>query len=286
VLSAATTADLPVYQGDDATFTIEVTNQGNVPASDIEITDYIPTGLTLNDADWTENGATAVTTITGPLAPGDSTTLDITFTINEYFQGYSVTNRAEISDDDSDTTYGAYDIDSTPDADTTNDNQPAGAGDPTDNVNDQDAINGEEGNNDEDDHDPANLPIGQIYDLALIKTSNASAVVAGMSVDFQITVTNQGTINATDVQITDYIPSGLTLDDTDWTDNGATATYALGDLDAGESATIDLTMIVNDSGDLVNRAEISNDNSADHGGDIDSTPDADVSNDNQPAGGM
>lgn len=43
VLSTATVNAMPVYHGDDVTFTIQVTNQGNVPASNIEITDYIPT---------------------------------------------------------------------------------------------------------------------------------------------------------------------------------------------------------------------------------------------------
>lgn len=65
--------------------------------------------------------------IDGPIAPGANVSVDITFTIDPYFQGFAIQNWAEISDDDSDDTYGAYDIDSDPDGDQGNDNQPSGA---------------------------------------------------------------------------------------------------------------------------------------------------------------
>jgi len=41
-----------------------VFNQGTVDASNIEITDYIPTGLTLNDSNWTQSGSLAIKLIT------------------------------------------------------------------------------------------------------------------------------------------------------------------------------------------------------------------------------
>lgn len=42
----------PYKPGDDVTFEIYIENQGEAASSGLVITDYIPTGLTLNDPDW------------------------------------------------------------------------------------------------------------------------------------------------------------------------------------------------------------------------------------------
>ncbi len=121
------------------------------------------------------------------------------------------------------------------------------------------------------------------YDLSLIKTlatGQATTVNIGDDVTFTITVTNQGTITANTFTITDFLPTGTTLNDTDWTNNAdGTATYThTGALNPGDSEPIDITLTVNTAGDLVNWAEISNDD----GDDIDSQPDTNQTNDNQP----
>ena len=104
----------------------------------------------------------------GSLAGGDSTTIDISFTVDDYVLG-TLVNWAEISVDDG-AVFGG-DIDSTPDANDANDEfvgdlavadeTPAGS---TDNTTDGD------GSEDEDDHDPAVITIDPYYDLALVKT--------------------------------------------------------------------------------------------------------------------
>ena len=44
------------------------------PATDVVVTDYLPASMTLNDADWTDNGdGTAQVTLPGTLDPGEST---------------------------------------------------------------------------------------------------------------------------------------------------------------------------------------------------------------------
>ena len=69
----------PYNYGDQLTFTIEVTNQGSVMATDILVTDYVPSGYSYVSGSqaWTANGANYETTIAGPLAPGASTTVTI-----------------------------------------------------------------------------------------------------------------------------------------------------------------------------------------------------------------
>jgi uncharacterized repeat protein (TIGR01451 family) len=146
-----------VMSGEAVTFTITVYNQGDVDANSIIITDYIPTGLDLNDTDWTDNGSTAEYTF-GSLVAGASGTVDITFTADGTLG--TIRNWAEISSDDGD------DIDSTPDAINFNQTQE------TDDLDDDNVID-EAGNagGDEDDHDPAEITVTStpIYDFALVK---------------------------------------------------------------------------------------------------------------------
>ena len=217
-----TTTATTVSAGDDVLFTLEVFNQGTLDAYNITLTDYIPSGMSLNDAAWTDNldGTATLTSPIASLAAGTSTTVDITLTVDASFQGTSLTNNAEISsadDDTDDTNTPPTDVDSTPNTDPTDDVMGA------DNV--VDGTNG-----DEDDHDPATVNVGQTFDLALIKTTTATTVSAGDDVLFTLEVFNQGTLDAYNITLTDYIPTGMTLNDAAWTDNlDGTATLDLTD---------------------------------------------------------
>lgn len=91
------------------TFNITVFNQGTLPAHSIELTDYIPAGLTLQDAAWTVVGDLAVRTINQTILPGTSIVVPITFLVDGTAPTCTVVNYAEISVDDGD------DGDSTPD---------------------------------------------------------------------------------------------------------------------------------------------------------------------------
>ena len=53
------------------------------------------------------------------------------------------------------------------------------------------------------------------YDLALIKQLSGAQTVflSGEALSFNITVFNQGQINATNILVSDYVPAGLTLND-------------------------------------------------------------------------
>ncbi len=280
----------PYSQGSTVTFQIEVINQGSIDATNVEITDYIPMGLNLTDGAWAQSGSMATRTIVGPItANGGIATVTINFAIDGSFQGSSLVNYAEISD--AENSLGLADEDSTPDQDNTNDagGQPESAaddyvdGDGTGTPGDGVAAT------DEDDHDPALINLEQTFDLALRKTVISSGPYSqGSTVTFQIEVINQGSIDATNVEITDYIPMGLNLADGAWAQSGSMATRTIvGPITAnGGIATVTINFAIDGSfqgSSLVNYAEISDaENSLDLA-DEDSTPDQDNTND---AGGQ
>jgi len=201
-----------IESGADATFTITVTNQGDLTATSFDVTDYLPSGFVLSatspdSANWTDNGDGTATFSGGPLAAGASVDIAITLTANGVAAG-DVENWAEISSDD------GNDADSRPDTNQANDNQPGESGDPTDGVIDNSADAA--GEPDEDDHDVAGLAV-VTYDLALTKrytsddfgNTTDGIIVDGSNVTFTMTVTNQGTQNATSFAVTDYLPAGF-----------------------------------------------------------------------------
>ena len=130
------------------------------------------------------------------------------------------------------------------------------------------------------------------FDLALRKEMAAgedTRVYTGEEVTFTITVFNQGTLTASNVEVTDYIPNGFQLSDSNWSNNGnnTASTIIAGSIAPGASKSVNITLLVTKSteGDLINRAEIS-DATAPAGfdnTDVDSSPDQVVGND---AGGV
>lgn len=133
-----------------------------------------------------------------------------------------------------------------------------------------------------------------VFDLALrLKVTDPSAPIqAGDAVSFNIEVINQGTVDATGVVVTNYIPVGMKLDpaDTNWTvdpNNAQIATLTNPvSVAAGQSYTpvLTISLIVLETvtkGDLTNAAEISValDGDGNVRADEDSIPDADSTND-------
>jgi len=277
----------PINPGDDVTFTLTIVNQGNVDAYNVEVTDFVPAGLTPNDTDWTDNGdGTLSAILAGPIVPGSSVQIDVTFTVSPTFGGSSITNEAEISSADDDTDPNndpPVDVDSTPDDDNTNDGPET-----------NDVTDGSGG--DEDDSDPETIvianPNDDVFDLALTKilSANQSTPIApGDEVTFTITVFNQGEVDAYNVEVTDFVPAGLIENDPDWMNNndGTISFNFAGPITAGSSVTVDVTFIVSPAfsgGSITNEAEISaadddTDPNNDPPVDVDSTPDADNGND-------
>ena len=203
--------------GDIIPFAITVINQGSVDATNVEVTDYIPAGLELADDTWTTSGDNAVRIIEN-LPAGQSVPLSLNLRVSADATAGSTINWAEISSDEGD------DIDSTPDADNTNDCHGTAPSDRTgvdagadDNVNGSGDANNNgtcDAGEDEDDHDPAVVVIETpVFDLALVKSvvNPADEYFPGETLTYEITVTNQGDIDATNIVVTDYVPAGMTV---------------------------------------------------------------------------
>ncbi|TAG18609.1 MAG: DUF11 domain-containing protein, partial [Cytophagales bacterium] len=283
-----------VKVGDKVKFTITVVNQGTLNATAIKVSDYVPTGMTFSEADnqpWSLVSGVPTATIPN-LATSATTTVDIVLTVKPDFQGLNLVNRAEISEAKDGAGNTANDIDSRPDTNPAND---AGG---KEGSNSDDALNGNgtgtpgdtDDAKDEDDADPALVNVGQAFDLALTKklsAGQANPVKPGDKVKFAITVFNQGTLNATAIKVSDYVPAGMTFvpaDNANWTVVGGVPTATIASLDAGKSTITEIVLTVNASspgGMLVNRAEISEakDGAGNTANDIDSKPDTNISND-------
>jgi CSLREA domain-containing protein/uncharacterized repeat protein (TIGR01451 family) len=87
----------PFVKGGPIIYTITVTNQGNQTVHSYDIKDRIPNGLVLNDSAWVlSDSTTASKTIATPIAPTESQSYDITFTVSPDATTINA-NSAEIS---------------------------------------------------------------------------------------------------------------------------------------------------------------------------------------------
>ena len=221
--SVLTEAD---YVGDDATFRITVTNNGPSPATGVVVTDRPGSGLDLSSA---SNGAfdpgTGVWNV-GNLAVGQSVSVDVTGAV----LSTSTQNLVEVTAANED------DVDS----------QPA-----------ENPLNSSSGPN-QDDEDGVNLTADPQADLRLTKEETGTATHVGDQTSFRITVSNDGPSDATDIEVTDLLPAGLTYV-SHQTSQGdydeATGIWNVGDLDAPDEATLDITVVVNVT-DVTNFAQI------------------------------
>jgi len=273
--------DEPLMPSGTIAFDITIMNQGNVDAFNIEVADYFPVELLLNDANWTALGNTATLNTPIPsLAPGVSTTITITFMVQDYnffeLNGYdfsqplSIFNNAEIVEAE-DSNGPAMDVDSTP-GDNDNDDE--------DLNNDDEFDDGDGTPEEDDDFDPSDFEI-DIYDLAIDKTLLSSGSFApGENITFSLTVTNEGTLDAANVQITDLPDVDLNFVSDDSGSNGNVngiaggTIYEIISLPAGSTETVMVTYMIDMDfmgNILTNYVEIT----IDDGVDVDSDPDND-----------
>lgn len=223
--------------GQNITYTITIFNDGPAGATNVEVTDVVPSGMSFVSASQgTYSNATGIWAV-GSLASGASQIL--TITANVQTPGAKL-NTAEVTASDQ------------PDPDSTPDN----------------------GISSEDDQASATLTPTQI-DLFLTKTVDDATPNRNQNVTFTITVTNGGPDQATGVAVTDLLPAGLTFVSSTPSQGSyvsGTGVWTVGSINSGANATLQIVATNTTSTVKVNTAEVT---AADQD-DTDSTPNNNV----------
>ncbi|GAA2359151.1 hypothetical protein Cme02nite_35580 [Catellatospora methionotrophica] len=88
----------PVLAGEEVTYTVTVTNNGDATATDVTVTDVLPAGVTLvNSAPLCTNVAGTLTCGLGDLGAGQSVPLVIQVSVPANFAGLTLTNTATVT---------------------------------------------------------------------------------------------------------------------------------------------------------------------------------------------
>ncbi len=289
------TTPKPYKYGDILNFDISVQNQGYQDLNNVKINDFLPAGFTFDPAintGWTQSAPdNLVYTITDRLNAGETKVLPLKLKLimSSEKDAYLNTSEVESFTDTLNVDRSQEDEDSTPDNDPSND---AGGNPNTGSDNsltgNGTGSNGDTNpNTDEDDHDPELI---RVVDLALKKSIVTQGPYDyGDDIEFSITVYNQGNIQATDIEVNDYIPDGfmyLASNAPTWSESGGVAKATIpGPLASGDSVKISIVLKLQEAApdQYTNISEISSfkdkdgkDITAD---DIDSTADDDPDND-------
>ena len=231
--------DLTPLVGTEISFEITVFNDGPNDATNVVVSDLLPSGfdfVLFSSTSGTYNEASGIWNV-GTVLAGGSQTLLIDALVNPTG---SYTNVAEVIASD------VFDIDSTP-----NNNILA-----------------------EDDQAEATVTPVNVADISLTKTVNNATPDVADNIIFSITVTNDGPSNATGVVVTDLLPSGFTYvsDDGGGAYVSGTGLWTIGNLASSADITLNITATVNTTGNYTNIAEVTALNETD----IDSAPNNNV----------
>ncbi|MEP7284391.1 MAG: hypothetical protein ABI947_01325 [Chloroflexota bacterium] len=232
VNTVSTVADLGVTmtvnnaspaEGAQINYTVTVTNNGPQLATGIQITHAQVAGITLVSGSYSQGSNYNVGTgvwTVGSLVNGGSATLNLIEIVNSGTGGTTITDSASVT---------------------------------ASNQTDTNA-----GNN------SASAPITVAgADLAVAMSASNPNPAQGSTFFYQITVTNNGPTATTNVQITDPLPTGLSFLGNTQTQGGyntINGLWTVGNLAAGASATLNLTVSVNSGtlgGTIVNTASAS-----------------------------
>ncbi|AFY65090.1 conserved repeat domain protein [Geitlerinema sp. PCC 7407] len=220
--------------GDPVTFTVVLTNSGPSTATNVRVSDPVPSGLTnatVTVSAGTYDNATGLWSIPS-LANGASVTLTLNGTFNA--AGTS-TNVAEVTGSDQ------------PDPDSTPGN----------------------GSTTEDDRASVTIP-ARVADLSITKTVDNTAPNVGEVITFTVTLANAGPDTATNIEVSDPIPAGLTnvtVTPATGTYDNNTGLWSLPSLGVGAQTTLTVSGTVGPDA-ITNTAQVSSTDQTDP----DSTP--------------
>ncbi|PRY14771.1 putative repeat protein (TIGR01451 family)/gliding motility-associated-like protein [Pontibacter ummariensis] len=131
---------------------------------------------------------------------------------------------------------------------------------------------------DNEDQDPIDVTPPKA-DVSVTKRANESQVALGANVSYTITVSNAGPGVATDVEVTEQIPQGLTFvsaDPAKGTYDETTNKWLVGELANGESTTMTIVFKTTATGSLVNSVKVVSDNTETEPGDNEDQDPVDV----------
>jgi uncharacterized repeat protein (TIGR01451 family)/gliding motility-associated-like protein len=212
--------------GDIITFEVRVMNDGPTKATGVEVVDLIPSGykfINYSSTIGTYSPSTGLWKV-GFVEAGNTAVLLVDVKV---LDNGNYMNCAEI------TKANEPDIDSTPG----------------------------NGNVTEDDYACASAPPNQSVDLAVVKTilKNNTNPKVNSQISFEILLTNNGNIDATNVVVSDLLPSGYTF--VNYSSTKGIYDYVTGDWKVskilnGETEILIVDVIVNESGDYLNCASI------------------------------
>ena len=205
-----TSGDANPAIGDIVTFEIEVSNRGSAQATNVSLTDSIPVGFTLTGNTPSQGSYLGGVWTIGTLNNGDTATITLEGTVDANQAGNTITNVTTAATGDQ------------PDPSTLG-----------------------------DDLDEA-IAVDELANLITVKTlaSGTSTPAEGDTVTFDIEVTNDGPNAATNVDLTDLLPSGLTATAgngaiTQGTYDATSGVWSIGSIANGASATLTLEGTVN-----------------------------------------
>ncbi len=221
--------------GDNVMFTVTLANTGALGATNVAVTDQLPSGLTFASSTPTQgsyNNATGIWTV-GSVAASGSATLQI---VAQVANAGAKINTAQVSAADQ------TDADSSP------------------------------GNSNAGEDDQASVTVTpQASDLSLTKIASSTTPTVGQNVTFTLTLGNAGPTGATGVAVRDQLPAGLTFvsaTPSQGTYSNATGLWNVGSVTTGGSPTLQIVATVATPGDKTNTAQVS----ASDQTDVDSTP--------------
>ena len=200
----------PVTAGHDLTYTITAANNGSEDADDVTVTNPVPTGTSLVSALPTSGTCSGTTTVSCSLG-----TLvpdgSATVTVTVHVGAFVAAGTVITNTATVATTSDETDVD----------NNSA----------------------------TATTTVAASADLAVTKTDSPDPVLAGHTVTYMITVTNNGPSDAQGVTVDDPLPAGTSFVDATPSQGSCDATVSctLGTINSGDSATVELVVQVDPS---------------------------------------
>jgi uncharacterized repeat protein (TIGR01451 family)/fimbrial isopeptide formation D2 family protein len=207
-----------VTPGDSFSYVIDVTNSGNADATGVVVTDTVDNTLTIGSANYRIDGGSATacdvtgSTVTCPSSGSATLAPGSTMEVT-----IGVTTDAETCKTLLNTAH--VDLDGS-----------------------QTGLDSNEVSVDVS---------GCSVDVTITKSASSTSVSAGDQVTFTLTATNNGTVTANDVQVTDILANGLTITAATWSNgnasgsctvNGQSVTCDVGSLGGGQSATVTIAV--------------------------------------------